>query len=46
MAKADWSDHEMLRQVCHWIVPQMDFSRGGWWIIDDTGFPKKGKHSG
>ena len=23
----------------------MDFSRGGWWIIDDTGFPKKGKHS-
>jgi len=23
----------------------MDFSRGGWWIIDDTGFPKKGVHS-
>ncbi len=35
----------MLRRVCQWVVPQMDFSRGGWWIIDDTGFPKKGKHS-
>lgn len=23
----------------------MDFSRGGWWIIDDTGLPKKGVHS-
>jgi SRSO17 transposase len=23
----------------------MDFSQGGWWIIDDTGFPKKGTHS-
>ena len=45
VAKADWSDQEMLRRVCQWVVPQMDFSRGGWWIIDDTGFPKKGKHS-
>ncbi len=23
----------------------MDFAGGGWWIIDDTGFPKKGRHS-
>jgi SRSO17 transposase len=23
----------------------MDFTGGGWWIIDDTGFPKKGRHS-
>ncbi len=45
VAKADWSDSEMLRRVCQWVVPQMDFSRGGWWIIDDTGFPKKGAHS-
>jgi SRSO17 transposase len=45
VAKADWSDQQMLRRVCQWVVPQMDFSRGGWWIIDDTGFPKKGKHS-
>jgi SRSO17 transposase len=45
VAKAEWSDQEMLRRICQWVVPQMDFSRGGWWIIDDTGFPKKGKHS-
>ncbi len=45
VAKAEWSDREMLSRVCQWIVPQMDFSRGGWWIVDDTGFPKKGKHS-
>ena len=45
VAKADWSDEEMLRRVCQWVVPQMDFSRGGWWIIDETGFPKNGNHS-
>ena len=45
VAKAEWSDTEMLRRVCQWVVPQMDFSRGGWWIVDDTGFPKKGTHS-
>lgn len=45
VAKADWSDEEMLRRVSQWVVPRMDFSGGGFWIIDDTGFPKKGKHS-
>ena len=45
VAKAQWSDPELLRRVAQWVVPQMDFSAGGWWIIDDTGFPKKGIHS-
>lgn len=45
VAKADWSDQELLRRVCQWVVPKMDLSQGGWWIIDDTGFPKKGSHS-
>jgi len=45
LAKADWSDVERLRRVCQRVVPKMDFSRCGWWIIDNTGFPKKGKHS-
>ena len=45
VAKADWSDEEMLRRVCQWVVPQMDFSRSGWWIIDDTAIPKNGNHS-
>ena len=45
VAKAEWCDDEMLRRVCQWVVPKMDFGDGGWWIIDDTGFPKKGRHS-
>jgi SRSO17 transposase len=45
VAKAEWSHQEMLRRVCQWVIPKMDFSEGGWWIIDDTGFPKKGRHS-
>jgi SRSO17 transposase len=45
VAKAEWSDEELLRRVAQWVVPRMDFSAGGWWIVDDTGFPKKGTHS-
>lgn len=45
VAKADWSDSELLARVAQWVVPQMDFRDGGWWIVDDTGFPKKGRHS-
>lgn len=45
VAKAQWSHEEMLRRVCRWVIPKMDFAGGGWWIIDDTGFPKKGRHS-
>ena len=45
VAKAQWSDQELLRRIAQWVVPLMDFTAGGWWIIDDTGFPKKGKHS-
>jgi SRSO17 transposase len=45
VAKAQWSDQQLLRRVAQWVVPLMDFTAGGWWIIDDTGFPKKGKHS-
>ena len=45
VAKAQWSDQALLRRVAQLVVPLMDFSAGGWWIIDDTGFPKKGKHS-
>ena len=45
VADAAWSDEEMLLRVAQWVVPEMDFSDGGWWIIDDTGFPKQGRHS-
>jgi SRSO17 transposase len=45
VAKADWSDDEMLRRVAQWVVARMDLSAGAFWIVDDTGFPKKGEHS-
>jgi SRSO17 transposase len=45
VARAEWSDEEMLRRVAQWVVPKMDFASGGFWIIDDTAFPKKGQHS-
>ena len=45
VAKAEWSDEDMLGRVSQWVVPKMDLSGGGFWIIDDTGFPKKGRHS-
>ena len=45
VAKAQWSDEEMLRRVRAWVMPKLDLERDGFWIVDDTGFPKKGKHS-
>lgn len=45
VADSPWSDEQMLLRVAQWVVPAMDFSDGGWWIVDDTGFPKQGQHS-
>ncbi len=46
VAKAPWSDEAMLEQVRGQVLPAMQ--KNGpvvAWIVDDTGFPKKGKHS-
>jgi SRSO17 transposase len=46
VAKADWSDAAMLSAVRQQVMPAIQ--RHGAvraWIIDDTGFPKKGTHS-
>ncbi|MDO8778234.1 MAG: IS701 family transposase [Burkholderiaceae bacterium] len=32
-------------RVHDWVMPCLGLDRGCYWIIDDTGFPKKGKHS-
>jgi SRSO17 transposase len=46
VAKAPWSDEVLLEQVREQVLPQME--KNGpvvAWIVDDTGFPKKGTHS-
>jgi SRSO17 transposase len=45
VADSAWSDEQLLLRVAQWVVPAMDFNEGGWWIVDDTGFPKQGVHS-
>jgi SRSO17 transposase len=46
IAKADWSDAAVLGVVRSRVLPQIE-QHGPIqaWIIDDTGFPKKGQHS-
>lgn len=47
VGQAAWSDEALMGRVRDWAVPRM-IERGGpisAWIVDDTGFPKKGKHS-
>jgi SRSO17 transposase len=46
VAKAAWSDEALLGQVRDRALPAIE--KNGpvvAWIVDDTGFPKKGKHS-
>jgi SRSO17 transposase len=46
VADAPWNDEEMLAQVRRAVLPTMR-AHGPVvaWIVDDTGFPKQGKHS-
>src|SRR6478736_8918599 len=46
VGQASWSDEKVLAKVCELVLPSIE--RAGpieAWIIDDTGFPKKGRHS-
>jgi SRSO17 transposase len=46
VANAPWSDEALLERVRHFVLPVM--KRNGSvvaWIVDDTGFVKKGTHS-
>jgi len=46
VAKAPWSDQAVLDQVRQQVLPAMQ-KHGPVvaWVVDDTGFPKKGRHS-
>src|SRR5215468_6649811 len=47
VGNAPWSDAAMLARVGQLVLPVIERSgRIEAWIIDDTGFPKKGRHSG
>src|SRR5260221_3822252 len=46
VAKAPWSDEVLLEQVRrHVLLTMRKQGPVVAWIVDDTGFPKKGKHS-
>jgi SRSO17 transposase len=46
VADAPWNDEEMLAEVRRQVLPSIQ-KHGAVvaWIVDDTGFPKQGKHS-
>jgi len=46
VADAPWSDEALLRQVRSQVLPAITRKHAlAAWIVDDTGFPKKGTHS-
>lgn len=46
VGKAPWSDERVLAKVRELVLPSIERTgRIEAWIIDDTGFPKKGRHS-
>ena len=45
VAKSEWSDTALMAGVRDWVEPVLGLDSGCYWIVDDTGFPKKGKHS-
>src|SRR6267142_223439 len=45
VAQSEWSDKAVLKCVRDWVMPKLGPKRSFYWIVDDTGFPKKGTHS-
>lgn len=46
VSASEWSDEAMLRAVRNYALgPLLSLAPLEAWIVDDTGFPKKGKHS-
>ena len=46
VAQADWSDAALLGAVREQVLPKIERRQPiSVWIVDDTGYPKKGRHS-
>jgi SRSO17 transposase len=45
VAQSEWSDKAVLQCVRDWVMPKLGRKSKFYWIVDDTGFPKKGEHS-
>src|SRR5216110_2469675 len=46
VGQSAWSDTEVLAKVGEMVLPKIEYHGAiEAWIIDDTGFPKKGEHS-
>src|SRR6202790_3046877 len=45
VAKSTWSDSAILESGRKWTQSALKCETGSYWIVDDTGFPKKGTHS-
>ncbi len=45
VADSEWSDTAVLARVRDWVVPTLGLDSGRYWIIDDSGHSKYGKHS-
>ncbi len=45
VADSDWSDKAVLGEIRDWVVPALGVEDGCYWIVDDSGHPKYGKHS-
>lgn len=45
VAQAAWPDDEMLLGVREYVSPSLGTEEACYWIVDDTGFPKKGAES-
>jgi len=45
VADSNWSDRKVLDKCWAWVESRMSADEDRYWIVDDTGIPKKGKHS-
>jgi SRSO17 transposase len=45
VADSEWSDVAVVGRVLDWVMPGLGLKSRFYWIVDDTGFPKKGTHS-